>query len=187
MSNEQDDIDALAEFVFRIIGPIIIFPILGAIRIQARGWENTATWYRALWVASVIASVVICGAIVYSPSSNSSGESSNGQPQGSTNVPISYTSGNVPNAAPLSCPNTLSSRLIINQRGRVTSGVPNRLRESATTDSRQLELMPEYSEFWVLSGPTCNEGFAWWQVNYNGLIGWTAESGSNEYWVEPIP
>ena len=39
------------------------------------------------------------------------------------------------------------------------------------------------SRFW--NGPVCTADGAWWQVNYNGLIGWTVEGQNNDYWLEP--
>ena len=35
-------------------------------------------------------------------------------------------------------------------------------------------------------GPVCAaDGRNWWQVNYNGIIGWTAEGSGTSYWLEP--
>jgi hypothetical protein len=38
----------------------------------------------------------------------------------------------------------------------------------------------------TLAGPVCGENLAWWQVDYNGLVGWTAEGQGNEYWLESL-
>ena len=42
------------------------------------------------------------------------------------------------------------------------------------------------SIFAVLSNATCASGLYWYQVNYNGIVGWTPEGGSGQYWVEPL-
>jgi hypothetical protein len=46
--------------------------------------------------------------------------------------------------------------------------------------------IPGSSIFAVLSGPQCADGYYWWQVNYNGAIGWTAEGQGSTYWLEPV-
>ena len=30
------------------------------------------------------------------------------------------------------------------------------------------------------------DGFSWWLVNYNGIVGWTAEGQGAEYWLRPL-
>ncbi|MBN8620941.1 MAG: SH3 domain-containing protein, partial [Anaerolineae bacterium] len=34
--------------------------------------------------------------------------------------------------------------------------------------------------------PICADGYTWWQVQYRGVIAWTAESDNEDYWLEPI-
>jgi hypothetical protein len=46
--------------------------------------------------------------------------------------------------------------------------------------------IPGGTVFVVVSGPQCVSGYAWWQVNYNGVTGWTAEGQGNDYWLEPV-
>lgn len=38
----------------------------------------------------------------------------------------------------------------------------------------------------VLEGPVCADGFTWYQVNYQGQIGWSAESFDTEYYLAPV-
>ncbi|HLU11093.1 MAG TPA: SH3 domain-containing protein [Oceanobacillus sp.] len=85
------------------------------------------------------------------------------------------------------CPNLLASRLAPYSPGRVTPGAPNRLRAEPSTSSAILGEIPGGELFYVLSGPTCDDanGIVWWQVDYNGLVGWTAEGQGNTYFVEP--
>lgn len=91
-----------------------------------------------------------------------------------------------------SCPGTLPSRMIVGKTGRVTPGEPNNLNTqpsppSKDPNSQRLALIPAGGVFTVINGPVCGFGYTWWQVNYNGVLGWTAESGDGVYWLEPLP
>lgn len=83
---------------------------------------------------------------------------------------------------------TLPPRLIAGQLGRVLPGLPNVLRSAAGTggDSRIIGEIPGGAIFTTISGPACaSDGRLWWQVNYNGYVGWTGEGEGTTYWVEP--
>ncbi|RMF81442.1 MAG: hypothetical protein D6737_04940 [Chloroflexi bacterium] len=86
----------------------------------------------------------------------------------------------------VTCPGFLPSRVAVGQQARVTPGTPNRLRNGPTTASDTIGTIPGGSIFTVIDGPVCAEGFAWWRINYSGTVGWTAEGGGNEYWIEPF-
>jgi hypothetical protein len=86
------------------------------------------------------------------------------------------------------CPGFLPSRLRVGGRGRVVDGLgANRLRSHPSTTGRLLDEIPPGGTFAVLNGPQCGEGLAWWQVEYRGLVGWTAEGEGSTYWLEPVP
>ncbi|MBE7514445.1 MAG: PD40 domain-containing protein [Anaerolineales bacterium] len=90
---------------------------------------------------------------------------------------------------PLYCGFDLPSRLVIGQQARVTPGLPNALRTQPSTDeaiSAVLAPIPGGGVFTVLAGPRCGDGLVWWQVNYNGLLGWTPEGEKSTYWLEPV-
>lgn len=90
------------------------------------------------------------------------------------------------NTGAADCPG-FTSRLVVGERGRVVLDLgANNLRQEASTGSRVLVAIPEGGEFAVMDGPVCADGYAWWQVNYNGVIGWTAEGEGSTYWVEPL-
>ena len=82
------------------------------------------------------------------------------------------------------CPGAPLSRLTVGGTGHVTPGTPNLIRSQpggATIGS-----IPGGAAFSVLQGPTCtSDGIAWWQVNYNGTIGWTAEGQGTTYFLQP--
>ncbi|MBL8117550.1 MAG: SH3 domain-containing protein [Anaerolineae bacterium] len=103
-------------------------------------------------------------------------------------VPI--TSGGVvvptPTPQPINCSSAPAPRLIIGRYGRVTPGLPNNVRSQPSSTSQLTGQIPPGYVFQVLGGPVCSSGFYWWQINYNGLIGWTPEGGSGQYWVEPV-
>jgi serine/threonine-protein kinase len=87
---------------------------------------------------------------------------------------------------PTTCPNTVTSRLSPGGRGRVAmGGAVNRVRD-APGGQNILGTIPQGESFKVLAGPTCGDKIAWWQVNYNGLLGWTAETSGTDYYLEPV-
>jgi hypothetical protein len=87
---------------------------------------------------------------------------------------------------PITCPGFMFSRMVVGGRGRVSDDLPNNLRQEPSTSSQRIGEIPSGAEFDVLAGPICGENLAWWQVNYNGIVGWTAEGQGNEYWLEPL-
>lgn len=87
---------------------------------------------------------------------------------------------------PITCPGTQTSRLIAGEMARVTKGQSNRVRNAPSLNGRELTKMPGDSLFAVLDGPECADNYAWWQIDYKGVIGWTAEGNKEEYWLRPI-
>lgn len=81
---------------------------------------------------------------------------------------------------------TLTPRLEIGSTARVTPGDPNNVRAEPTTNSANIGSIPGSGMFVVMDGMVCADGFNWWQVNFDGLIGWTVEGNNGTYWVEPF-
>lgn len=81
------------------------------------------------------------------------------------------------------CPPT---RLIVGGRGQVTPGSANRIRNAASTSGDQIGQIPAGGIFTVLEGPVCADGFNWWRVDYEGVVGWTVEGNNDGFFVEPI-
>jgi uncharacterized protein YgiM (DUF1202 family) len=101
------------------------------------------------------------------------------------NVPIT-TGSTVTTPIPAVCSFAPQPRLNVGRLGRVTPGLPNNIRALPTSTSVRLGQIPSGGVFTVVSGPQCAEGLYWWQVNYNGVVGWTPEGGSGQYWLEPM-
>lgn len=103
-------------------------------------------------------------------------------------VPVSGGGVVVPTATPIAinCSTAPAPRLTAGRYGRVTPGLPNNIRSQPNSSAQLLGQVPPGAIFAVLSSPTCASGLYWYQVNYNGLVGWTPEGGSGQYWVEPL-
>lgn len=85
-----------------------------------------------------------------------------------------------------SCPGAPPPMLVIGQQGEVTPGTPNNVRADPARSGEKVGEIPGGARFEVLDGPVCADGFAWWQVDYNGLIGWTVEGSGDDYFVLPV-
>lgn len=78
-------------------------------------------------------------------------------------------------------------RLTIGGKGRVLPGDANNVRDQPSTEGNRIGQIPGEAEFLVLDGPVCDsQGRAWWQVDYNGLIGWTVGGQGSSDYVEPV-
>lgn len=77
-------------------------------------------------------------------------------------------------------------RLEVGGRGQVTEGSANNIRSEPTSSAERLGQIPGSESFVVLDGPRCADGITWWQVEYEGIIGWTGEGNSSSYWTMPL-
>jgi hypothetical protein len=83
------------------------------------------------------------------------------------------------------CP--LAPRMVVGQLGIVDDNtpLPNRLRSQPSLSGRQLDTIPVGEIFSVIGGPVCADGYWWWEVDYSGTSGWTAEGTGGEYYIRP--
>jgi len=89
--------------------------------------------------------------------------------------------------ATYTCPGASPLMLAVGGQGRVTPGVPNKVRHAPTLSGIQVGTIPAEGVFSVTGGPTCADGLSWWQIDYHGLTGWTAGGTADDAWVEPVP
>jgi hypothetical protein len=99
-------------------------------------------------------------------------------------VPDTSTPVVQPPPSDFACAGALTPRLVIGGFAVVLPGSPNNVRASASTSGALVGTIPAGGVFEITGGPACGDGIVWWQVNYNGVIGWTAE-GTDAYFVEP--
>jgi hypothetical protein len=93
----------------------------------------------------------------------------------------------VAEAAPTICEGTQVSRLQRDQLARVlTPTIPNNVRDNPSVSGTLVGQIPGGESFVVLAGPVCADGYAWFQVDFNGLVGWTVEGSATAYFLEPV-
>jgi serine/threonine protein kinase len=95
----------------------------------------------------------------------------------------------IPGSAGDVCPGSpIPSRLAVGMRAQVEGGgVANRLRAEPNTDAEVITQMLPGSSFIILSGPECDDSLQlrWWEVDFDGETGWTAEGEEEEYYLCP--
>ncbi len=88
------------------------------------------------------------------------------------------------------CPGAPESYVKIGDWVRVSVDppLPIRIRSGPGSSGDAIGEAEPGSNLFIIDGPECANGFAWWQVrSLDGLEGWTIEGDSDGYWlVEPI-
>lgn len=108
-----------------------------------------------------------------------------------TNIPV--TDGTVviqpvppTSVAPVGCSTAPSPRLRVGGNGRVVQGFDINLRSLPSVNSPLLGRLTAWSLFLVVGNARCAEGLNWYQVNFNGTVGYIAEGANGQYWTEPV-
>ncbi len=87
------------------------------------------------------------------------------------------------------CPGSPTpSQMKVGIAGIVTEGgVANRVRSGPGKVNEIIGYMPPTTRFIVIGGPECDaeDKIRWWQVDWNGLKGWTAEGEADAYYLAP--
>ena len=86
------------------------------------------------------------------------------------------------------CPDAPLPRLIVGAQGEVAPGIDRlRLRALPAVGTGEVGLLYAGNVFEVISGPSCNGGYAWWRVVLEeGTTGWVAEGDWQQYYLRPI-
>lgn len=110
-----------------------------------------------------------------------------------TPVPVIGGDRDAPYSNPI-CPTPpegiqyMHTRLTLDIEGRVTPGLPVRMRAEPGTSAAIIGELPGEQGFRLLEGPICDaEGYLWWRVDANGITGWVAEGRNGDYIIEPLP
>ncbi len=100
-------------------------------------------------------------------------------------LPVTNQQGSIDGGTGNQCTLYLPTRLSVGMQARVTPGAPNNVRSTPTTSGYWVGTLVAGTVMTVISGPQCNGGILWWQVNANGIVGWTGELQGATYWLEP--
>jgi uncharacterized protein YraI len=92
---------------------------------------------------------------------------------------------NLYNVVPVGCPTSFVN-LAIGNTAQITPGDANHLRSGAGLDFLHIGWARNGTDFIIIGGPICNDGYRWWLVNYNEgeVIGWVAEGNQFTSWME---
>jgi hypothetical protein len=82
------------------------------------------------------------------------------------------------------CSTVLPQRVGIGSGARVLLSVPN-LNVRQTPYGEIVVTLASGDSFVVIGGSICEGDLYWWQIDYNGIIGWVAEATDSGYFIEP--
>jgi len=94
---------------------------------------------------------------------------------------------NTPNTppSPVNCPDAPQSQLQVG--ANAITKINLNVRDNPTTTGAKLgELLPD-TVVSVVNGPECADGYAWYFVQFEGLMGWVAEGTGDSYFIVPSP
>jgi uncharacterized protein YraI len=93
-----------------------------------------------------------------------------------------------PSPAPAAfvCPDAPAPRLTDFAQGRVIQEIGISFRAGPRTSDELISFIPNQAIINIIGGPNCFDGFVWWQVSYDGEIGWVAEGDVVNYYIEPV-
>lgn len=81
----------------------------------------------------------------------------------------------------------LSSRLTNEMQARVVDGPPIIQRIGPSDNDAVVGEIAGGGIVTVGAGPVCADGQIWWQVDFDGQVGWTVEGRDGSYWLEIVP
>jgi Bacterial SH3 domain len=88
-------------------------------------------------------------------------------------------------AEPISCEGAPESQLSLG--GNAITMINLNVRDNPSTTAEKIgEFLPE-QEVSVVNGPECVDGYAWYFVQADSLMGWVAEGSGENYFVVPSP
>lgn len=79
-----------------------------------------------------------------------------------------------------------TTRLILGGQAQRFGGNNVRIRSNPSRSAQQIGTINTNSAVSVLDGPRCVDNAPWWQINYNGVIGWAAEAADGLTLLAPV-
>ncbi len=109
-------------------------------------------------------------------------------PSDTPTITPTFTATPTSTPLPEACRDALTPRLRMDEQGRVRDEDPSpiNMRDGVGLAGNKILQVPAGAVFDVLTDAVCMDGLFWYQVDYEGTVGWIAE-GTNDYFVEPYP
>ena len=89
------------------------------------------------------------------------------------------------------CSNTYPSQLNVGMQAYVGFDPPsaNNVRQTPYLDSDLSGQIQPGEQVEIIKGPSCSNRWVWWKIRSleSGLVGWTSEGDSDDYWLLPAP
>lgn len=85
-----------------------------------------------------------------------------------------------------SCSSNFGITSGIRARVMLDPPISNRMRSGAGTSNSVIDTIDPGEEFDIIGGPSCANGYVWWQVRYSNRTGWTAEGSDGQAWIERV-
>jgi serine/threonine protein kinase/formylglycine-generating enzyme required for sulfatase activity len=87
----------------------------------------------------------------------------------------------------IDCLGSPPSRLYVGMQATVLDTEPNSIRVRPQSAEIRGQIFAG-AIFNIIGGPQCDSAsrLTWWQVEYNGVTGWTAEGKGDVYWIGPV-
>lgn len=88
--------------------------------------------------------------------------------------------------APLVCDGAPESRMSVGDKIVVSSADPRpvRIRSAAGLQATQVGQSNPGTQFDVIGGPVCLDGYVWWQISNAQITGWAAEGSTENYFFD---
>jgi Tol biopolymer transport system component/serine/threonine protein kinase len=83
-------------------------------------------------------------------------------------------------------PEFRETRVSLDGWAMVTPGESLNIRTAPGLDATRIRELAPGTRFTVLNGPECVDGYPWFYVEGSGFTGWLAESGTDNYYIEPL-
>lgn len=84
------------------------------------------------------------------------------------------------------CTAGIAPQLVVGEKGVVTAGSANNVRTEPSTSAELVFRMEAGTQFQILDGPSCGEGYNWWKVSTGNQTGWTVEGNAGGYFLVPV-
>jgi hypothetical protein len=78
-----------------------------------------------------------------------------------------------------------TTRLVVGGQAQRAGGTNVRIRNNPSRSAQQIGLINNNTPAVVLDGPQCVDNVPWWQLNYNGIVGWAGEAADGLILLAP--